>query len=470
MYLSNDLTKDSTINPTINNDSSNSTSFKLKYLKFILNYQTYFTAFILCSMNVINVTDRYIVSSVLIDVQNYFQVSKSTAGLLQTAFLLCYMSFSPLNGYLGDRINRKYLLIFSIIIWITSTTTGSLVSPNQFILFVLSRCLFGVATASFEVIAIPIIGDRFANNHTIRNRVVTLFCLGPPLGTGLSYLISIIAKDIKPDDWRYSMRITPILLFLILILIFLTYIEPSRGNEQIVKKSNRFLDDLKQLAKNKTYILLNLSWTLGLGSLGGFTWWSPTLIDYSLRYQNMTSVDEFKKAYSILQALAGVVGMLLPFKLSGYFKKKSWHTFDCFFISAGFFGSSLFLYIYLTSIWLDSYFTITVYMLMLVCFNLCWVLETNIFLDIIPPYLRSTGNSFMICLLHGVGDSVSPYWVGLIADKCLSIKNSNTITSLLYCTQLSNYPLVFLYFFSGTFALFTSLTFLNDKDKALLAY
>lgn len=124
------------------------------------NNQGLVTTFILFSLAFLNVADRYIVSSVLLDVQAYYQVSKSTAGLLQTIFLLFYMAFAPLNGYLGDRINRKYLLVTSILIWITSTIGGSFVDHKHFFLFVLSRCLFGIATASFETIGVPIIGDR----------------------------------------------------------------------------------------------------------------------------------------------------------------------------------------------------------------------------------------------------------------------------------------------------------------------
>ena len=56
---------------------------KINTINDYLQYkQIYLIPFILALMNLINVTDRYVVSSVLIDVQNFFQVSKSTAGLI----------------------------------------------------------------------------------------------------------------------------------------------------------------------------------------------------------------------------------------------------------------------------------------------------------------------------------------------------------------------------------------------------
>ena len=55
--------------------------------EYLKSKQIYLIPFILALMNLINVTDRYVVSSVLIDVQNFFQVSKSTAGLILYLFI-----------------------------------------------------------------------------------------------------------------------------------------------------------------------------------------------------------------------------------------------------------------------------------------------------------------------------------------------------------------------------------------------
>lgn len=40
--------------------------------------------------------------------------SDKDLGLLQTAFVICYMLFAPLFGYLGDRYNRKWILILGL--------------------------------------------------------------------------------------------------------------------------------------------------------------------------------------------------------------------------------------------------------------------------------------------------------------------------------------------------------------------
>lgn len=99
------------------------------------------------------------------------------------------------------------------------------------------------------------------------------------MGTGFSYLIGIISKELEPDDWRFTMRFTPFVLGLVLILIFIAYREPEREIDRVVNNENEnsgqqepksFSSDLKALLFNKTYVLITLCWICCLGSLGKF--------------------------------------------------------------------------------------------------------------------------------------------------------------------------------------------------------
>ena len=48
-------------------------------------------------------------------------------GLLQTIFIVTYMIFAPLFGYLGDRRSRKILMCIGITFWSVTTLLGSFI-------------------------------------------------------------------------------------------------------------------------------------------------------------------------------------------------------------------------------------------------------------------------------------------------------------------------------------------------------
>ena len=60
----------------------------------------------------------YLTSSLVV------QYTKSPIHFPQTAFVICYMLFAPLFGYLGDRYNRKSILMCGLALWSAATLVG----------------------------------------------------------------------------------------------------------------------------------------------------------------------------------------------------------------------------------------------------------------------------------------------------------------------------------------------------------
>ena len=69
-------------------------------------------------------------TGVLKDVQSYYSIDNSDAGLIQTSFICTYMVFSPVFGYLGDRYTRKYLMAGGIFLWSGFTITASFIPSD----------------------------------------------------------------------------------------------------------------------------------------------------------------------------------------------------------------------------------------------------------------------------------------------------------------------------------------------------
>jgi MFS family permease len=59
------------------------------------------------------------------NVQDEFHIGNDLGGLLQTAFVLSYMIFAPLFGYLGDRYSRRWIMAFGVLLWSLTTLLGS---------------------------------------------------------------------------------------------------------------------------------------------------------------------------------------------------------------------------------------------------------------------------------------------------------------------------------------------------------
>ena len=67
---------------------------------------------------------------VLEKIQGYFNINHGLAGLLQTVFIVSYMIFAPIFGYLGDRYSRKFIMIFGLFVWSLMTFFSTLVNEN----------------------------------------------------------------------------------------------------------------------------------------------------------------------------------------------------------------------------------------------------------------------------------------------------------------------------------------------------
>jgi MFS transporter, Spinster family, sphingosine-1-phosphate transporter len=118
---------------------------------------------------------------VLTDIQDSFNITDDQGGLLQSVFIISYMIFAPISGYLGDRFSRKAIMAFSIILWGASTLLGSY--TNSFGWFLTSRALVGLGEGFYSTIAPTIFSDLFV--HDLRSKMLAMFYFAIPVGSGM---------------------------------------------------------------------------------------------------------------------------------------------------------------------------------------------------------------------------------------------------------------------------------------------
>ncbi|XP_018350287.1 PREDICTED: protein spinster isoform X4 [Trachymyrmex septentrionalis] len=143
------------------------------------------TVAVLCFVNLINYMDRFTIPGILTYIKHDFSITNDKSGLLQTAFILSYMVFAPLFGYLGDRYNRKFIMSGGVFLWCLTTFIGSYMKTFGWFLFF--RTLVGIGEASYSTIAPTIISDLFIKD--VRSKMLALFYFAIPVGSS-SFMLS----------------------------------------------------------------------------------------------------------------------------------------------------------------------------------------------------------------------------------------------------------------------------------------
>jgi hypothetical protein len=81
-------------------------------------------------INLIKYMDRFTIAGVLKETQEYFQIDNTSSGLMQTIFICSYMLVAPLFGYLGDRYQRKWIIIIGLTFWSSITFISSFIQHD----------------------------------------------------------------------------------------------------------------------------------------------------------------------------------------------------------------------------------------------------------------------------------------------------------------------------------------------------
>merc|ERR1719412_1939959 len=88
------------------------------------------TVVVLVYVNLINYMDRLTIAGILDQIKTDYNASNAMMGLLQTAFIISFMVFAPLFGYLGDRYSRKAIMAAGVFLWSVFTLIGSFMSGS----------------------------------------------------------------------------------------------------------------------------------------------------------------------------------------------------------------------------------------------------------------------------------------------------------------------------------------------------
>ncbi|HWC64702.1 MAG TPA: MFS transporter, partial [Thermoanaerobaculia bacterium] len=140
---------------------------------------------VLTLVNLFNYLDRYVVSALVESLRrSELHLSDFQLGSLVTAFVVVYMTASPVFGVLGDRGRRPPLLGIGVAIWSFATAAGGL--ARGFASLFAARSAVGVGEAAYGTIAPALLADAFPAER--RGRVYAVFFSAIPIGSACGYV------------------------------------------------------------------------------------------------------------------------------------------------------------------------------------------------------------------------------------------------------------------------------------------
>jgi len=372
--------------------------------------QAYLVLLILTTINFLNYIDRQIIYAVFPLIKQDMLLSDKQLGLIGSAFVIVYLTTSPIFGRLGDLMSRKGIIAVGVALWSLATVGASLAQNYSQLL--LARSLVGIGEASYVVTAPTLISDYFGRER--RGKALSFFVMALPVGSALGYILGGHLGEIY--SWRSAFLIVGF-PGVLMVLLCLKIREPKRGavDDAVVYGSSG--DSLQivnlrevyiMLLKNKQFVIAVLGLAAYGFAIGGLGAWVPTF----LHRINGLPIGLANKLFGITLIASALLGTLAGGYLGDYFLK---YTKKAYFLTSST-GMLIGVPILITAIlsrnpsvyWPAVFFT---------AFFLSFAVVLNAaIINAVHPRIRSTAMSVNIFIVHIFGDAVSPPMIGWISD------------------------------------------------------
>jgi len=358
----------------------------------------------LLAANLLNYIDRQILYAVFPLIKSDFNLSDTQLGLLGSAFMLSYMIFAPILGWIGDHTRPSRLASAGLAFWSLATAMSGVATTYLALLF--SRSLVGIGEASFGVVSPGILSDTFTKE--VRGRVLSFFFLAIPVGSAIGYLLGGVLG--YHFGWQAAFLLVALPGLFLSMPVWRIPCRVNKTAENTVAGENRLsLRPYAALIRNRSYLFNALAMAAMTFALGGLAQWVPTFI---YRYHHM-NVLEANTAFGAITVLSGIGGTLLGGWLGDIFQKKSSKGY-LLVSAAGFFLS---LPCCLVAILTTDLLTCMIAIFFAECLLFFNTGPLNtIIVNVSNPLYRATAFALNIFIIHALGDAISPSVIGWLSD------------------------------------------------------
>jgi MFS transporter, ACS family, D-galactonate transporter len=227
----------------------------------------------------LNYMDRQMLStmkpSMMIDISEL--QSATNFGYLMAIFLWIYGFMSPVSGIIADRINRKWLIVGSLLVW--SGVTFMMGYATTFNELYWLRAIMGVSEALYIPAGLSLIADYHSDKT--RSLAVGIHMTGLYMGQALGGFGATIASEFSWQQTFHSFGIIGIVYSAVLIL----FLKEKRNNEatdETVKQKPSLFKGLGVLFTNIAFWIILFYFAIPSLPGWGVKNWLPTLFAENL--------------------------------------------------------------------------------------------------------------------------------------------------------------------------------------------
>lgn len=181
---------------------------------------------ILMVLAFLNYMDRNLLFPALDDIKKEFGLSGGQAGMLSSGFFLVYAITAPVAGYLADRLSRKRILLFAVVMW--SIVTALSGTATGFVSLLLFRAVTGLGEGGYFPTALSLIGDLFEKNQ--RGKAIALHGVCTTLGGAAGLAAGGVL--VGEFGWRLPFFLAVVPGLVLAFVLYVRFEEPTRGQRE----------------------------------------------------------------------------------------------------------------------------------------------------------------------------------------------------------------------------------------------
>jgi sugar phosphate permease len=362
---------------------------------------------VMFAINFLNYLDRYVLPAAASSIQKEFHIDDTAMGAVLSAFLLFYSLTVLPFGYWADRGVRKNVIGAGVTIWSLATLLTGM-TQNVYQLFA-ARAVLGIGEAGYFPAGTSLLGDFFAK--PIRSRAASIWNSGSVFGIAVGFIAGgIVAQHF---GWRWAFYGTAIPGLICAVLAFRLR-EPARGAAEAVGPTVRRPHDLDfrafvGLLRIPSFRATVVSQVLLYAVLAAIANWLPTYIQrrYGLSVSGAATLGG-----GVLIG-GGLAGTLIGGWLGDW---RARHTPRGYLeiAAASFVAGAVLLVAALQARSLSAFVPLA--LLSAAVLYLYVAPFTALQQNVIVPTLRASAITLGLFLGHLLGDSWSPWAVGVLSD------------------------------------------------------